>query len=225
MWEGGALKHRVLWRKVASGDGAGDRQWQKLWIRLAQSGSTDAVSSRSMAERACTQWATWWRTGCSGAGYHQWGQEVAAMAGRELPRTRTETKMWRREGLIAEGNREGLEVACPMRRCTAMWHARCTSRAPQCLPAQVDCSSEIWNSFKVKPNSNWFETETLDKMSSHARKNSNKIWICRELNKEQLFLLALYKIRNGIWIKIQRTYMNWIWLKFEFYVVGNFRIW
>jgi hypothetical protein len=35
-------------------------------------------------------------------------------------------------------------------------------------------------------------------------RNFKKIWICRELNKEQLYLLELFKIRDRILIKKSR---------------------
>jgi hypothetical protein len=40
-------------------------------------------------------------------------------------------------------------------------------------------------------------------MSFLARKNSNKIWICSELNKEQLYPYECIQIRNEFQIKIQ----------------------
>jgi hypothetical protein len=36
--------------------------------------------------------------------------------------------------------------------------------------------------------SNWLEFEMVQRISSHSQNISNKIWLCRELNKEQLFL-------------------------------------
>jgi hypothetical protein len=39
-----------------------------------------------------------------------------------------------------------------------------------------------------------FKFQMLQRMSSHGRKFSNKMWICMELNKEQLSLLELSKI-------------------------------
>jgi hypothetical protein len=51
--------------------------------------------------------------------------------------------------------------------------------------------------------------------------SSNKIWIYRELNKEQLSLLELFKIRDRIWIKKWGSSRVWnsiefdgIWMKF-----------
>jgi hypothetical protein len=56
----------------------------------------------------------------------------------------------------------------------------------------------------------------IQKMLSHALKIPNKILICRELNKEQLSLLELFKIL--------RTFMHQIQLNFEFHVLENFKI-
>jgi hypothetical protein len=57
---------------------------------------------------------------------------------------------------------------------------------------------------------------------SGARKISNKICNCRELNMEQLFLLELFKIQNGIGIKNLRTFMSQICLNLNFmYLKGS----
>jgi hypothetical protein len=57
---------------------------------------------------------------------------------------------------------------------------------------------------------------------SGARKISNKICNCRELNMEQLFLLELFKIQNRIGIKNLRTFMSQICLNLNFmYLKGS----
>jgi hypothetical protein len=40
-----------------------------------------------------------------------------------------------------------------------------------------------------------FEFQMVQRISSHGRKFSNKLWICTELNKEQLSLLELSEIQ------------------------------
>jgi hypothetical protein len=41
----------------------------------------------------------------------------------------------------------------------------------------------------------------IQRLTSWAPKISNKILACRELNKEQLSILELFKIQDRIWIK------------------------
>jgi hypothetical protein len=48
----------------------------------------------------------------------------------------------------------------------------------------------------------------VQNVSSRIRNILNKMYICMELNKEQLSLFEFFKIQNWIWIKIQRTYLN-----------------
>jgi hypothetical protein len=55
--------------------------------------------------------------------------------------------------------------------------------------------SNLSNTFQM--DLNWFD----QKKAFHCSKNRNKIYICRELNKEQLFILELFQIQNRIWIK------------------------
>jgi hypothetical protein len=55
----------------------------------------------------------------------------------------------------------------------------------------------------------------VQNISSRIQKKSNKIFIFRELNNEELFLLEVFKIRNRIWIKIQRSYLSQIWLNLK----------
>jgi hypothetical protein len=69
--------------------------------------------------------------------------------------------------------------------------------------------------------------EMVQRKLSRAQKFSNKIWIYRELNKEQLNLLEPFKISNRIWIKNQWSSRVWnsidfdgIWL--EFSRIGEF---
>jgi hypothetical protein len=72
--EGGVLRHHGRRRRVAGGGDyqewcggrARDRWWGKLQIRAAPADMVDAVSTRSIRARACTQWAAGWRTGRSG---------------------------------------------------------------------------------------------------------------------------------------------------------------
>jgi hypothetical protein len=102
---------------------------------------------------------------------------------------------------------------CLRERCrAAMWCARHANGAPWYLLAQVTVAPRFKTNSKLKPNSNWFETETIFKMPSLARKISNKILICGELNKEQFSSLEFLKNWNGIWIKNQRAYLSQIWL-------------
>jgi hypothetical protein len=98
------------------------------------------------------------------------------------------------------------------------------SAARQSLPADVDCSSRFELDSNFKPNSNWFETETIHKMPSFAPTILNKIWICRELNKEQLSLFKLFKIQNGIWIRNLVSSRTWIWINLSkiHYETSNF---
>jgi hypothetical protein len=60
-----------------------------------------------------------------------------------------------------------------------------------------------------------FQTDLNLKRSKHGlllQKKSNKIWNCRELNKEKLPSLELFKFWNGVWIKIRRAFKSQIWL-------------
>jgi hypothetical protein len=52
--------------------------------------------------------------------------------------------------------------------------------------------------FLFNSNSNCPDFESAQKMPFRTQKISNKIWACRKLNKEQLYLLGLLHIRNKI---------------------------
>jgi hypothetical protein len=45
---------------------------------------------------------------------------------------------------------------------------------------------------------NPFEFDKVKRWSSVAQKNSYKIWMCSELNKEKLLSLEVFKFWNGI---------------------------
>jgi hypothetical protein len=53
--------------------------------------------------------------------------------------------------------------------------------------------------------SNIFEFEPVRRCPSCAQNFSNKIWTCRELNKEQISSLKLFKIRMEVELKIRES--------------------
>jgi hypothetical protein len=69
-----------------------------------------------------------------------------------------------------------------------------------------------------------FKFQMVQRISSLGRKFSNKICICIELNKEQLFLLELSKIWARIWIKIQGSSRVWNSIEFGWICIEFSRI-
>jgi hypothetical protein len=74
--------------------------------------------------------------------------------------------------------------------------------------------------YSNKCKSTWIDLSK--RWPSLVPKIQNKIWICRELNKEQISLLVLFKIRDRIWIKTRKGSRCWIWTKFD-WVDWNFQ--
>jgi hypothetical protein len=68
--------------------------------------------------------------------------------------------------------------------------------------------------------SNNFKSTCIDsvkRQTSRAWQISNKIWNCREWNKEQLSLLELLKIQYWIWIKNQGSSTVWNSIEFDWH--------
>jgi hypothetical protein len=59
--------------------------------------------------------------------------------------------------------------------------------------------------FRYNSNFQTYLNYSIKRWPSRARKNPNKIWICRELNKEQLYLLKLSKFRIEFELKIKKA--------------------
>jgi hypothetical protein len=65
-------------------------------------------------------------------------------------------------------------------------------------PKKSSDISELFKPFQI-----WLELIRSKDGLPVIKKFQNKIWICRELNKEQCSLLEIFKIRDKSWIKNQ----------------------
>jgi hypothetical protein len=107
---------------------------------------------------------------------------------------------WVREGAWASGARDaGWWAAATVPSGGTGWHA-----GPSCT-VLGGADSKIFQT-DLKFSKFWL----IQKVSSHAPKIGNKIWLESDWDEEQLYIKNFPQIRNGFGTKIQRTSMSWI---------------